>query len=184
MTLQDFATLLTTTGLTDEVEKIAKDEKIVIAIANGGRTYLSGALNIEFDTEDEDGKASILYFDTIGSLSSYLYYEMEGYYSEDWEKYLKRMNKQFYKMDGDCVDCNFPYLDFELKNSDDDLEIRGIVFHRPKFDGIYLNKYRNSSYQHRQTFDESQVETFYWTCDACGGNQDTGCLSTVGKCFR
>jgi hypothetical protein len=28
-----------------------------------------------------------------------------------------------------------------------------------------------------------QVEN-QWYCDACGGNSDSGCLSTTGECYR
>lgn len=35
---------------------------------------------------------------------------------------------------------------------------------------------------------DSQIETpqlqYKWSCDACGGTSDTGCLSSTGECYR
>lgn len=183
MTLDDFASLLSQTGITEKEEKIAKKANIVIATDYDWVIALSGALGYEFNVEDEDGHVQSIYFDGIGILNDYYYYETEGYNS-DWEEYLKQIGKHYYKMDGLLSNCNFSYKEFYYRSIDNEYEIRGILFYKPKFDGIYLNKYRNSTYNYHPYENTLEDNSTNWTCDACDGNKHTGCLSTVGKCFR
>ena len=183
MTLEGFASSLSQTGVTDKEDLIAKKANIVIATDYNWAIVLSGALDYEFDVEDENGNVDSIYFDGIGILNDYYYYEIEGYNS-NWEEYLKRIGKHYYKMDGLFSKCNFSYKEFNYDSSDDKSSVRGIIFYKPKFDGIYLNKYRDSTYNSQAYGTDDDDKTIYWTCDACDGNQDTGCLSTVGRCFR
>jgi hypothetical protein len=183
MTLEDFASLLSQTGVTDKEDLIAKKANIVIATNYGWPILLSGALDYEFNVEDEYGRVDSIYFDGIGVLNDYLYYEIEGYKS-NWEEFLNRMGKHYYKLDGLFSKCNFPYKEFIYDSGDYASSIRGIIFYKPKFDGIYLNKYRDSTYNSHDYDNDEDAKSSYWTCDACDGNQDTGCLSTVGRCFR
>jgi hypothetical protein len=138
-------------------------------------------------------RGSDFYFDKIGFFNPFSHFQS----IEKWEEFLKNSNRRCLKMSynnwEDKFDCNFTYLPFQytsglLENSP------SIVFKKPQFAETLLNKFRIPSYQEeddmvrasKHEIARSGEEKNYfnnWVCDACGGNQDTGCLSST-DCFR
>ena len=53
---------------------------------------------------------------------------------------------------------------------------------------VYLNSFEFSEYRpdyySRRNYDDEDGNGEYWTCDACGGSSNTGCMSSTGECYR
>ena len=52
------------------------------------------------------------------------------------------------------------------------------------YDGITFSKYQPEFNLYRNSFDDNDNKSEYWNCDACGGNSNTGCMSSTGDCYR
>lgn len=206
LSLQEFAIMLSKINIDNihtyrKEEKIAKEEGIVIAFGDSDITFLRGAINHEIEITDDGEyeteedfdnryRGKDIYFDKIGFFWPFKRFKT----TEDWEMFLSRKNKQYFKMKSYFHDCNFPFVPFNSLDNDGTFGITGIVFKCPKYDGIYLPEFRILSYEDSETesqrlrtefFSRYSDENYFdnWTCDACGGNQDTGCLSS-SECFR
>lgn len=196
ITLEDFSKLLSKINLRNtheniREERIAKEAGIVIAFGPSDWIFLRGAINHEIQFSEESPYLdNDLYFDKIGFFWPYESFKK----LEEWEKYLKKINKHYFKMSPYLSDCNFTHLSYFDKDNDGCYGASGIIFKAPKYDGIYIPEFRVGSYEdyeidsrnrQREFFNEYKEKNYFtnWTCDACGGNQDTGCLSS-SDCFR
>jgi hypothetical protein len=52
------------------------------------------------------------------------------------------------------------------------------------YDGIRFSKYQPEYSYRRNHFDDDENNSDNWTCDACGADSNTGCMSSTGDCYR
>ncbi len=52
------------------------------------------------------------------------------------------------------------------------------------FDGIRFSEYNSGRYIRNAFNQNDNTYSSHWTCDACGGNSNTGCMSSNGECYR
>lgn len=64
------------------------------------------------------------------------------------------------------------------------LPLRRTFDHVVFYNGSLFSEYRRSDYS-KISFNGNYEESLdNWSCDACGGDSNSGCLSTTGECYR
>lgn len=72
----------------------------------------------------------------------------------------------------------------ESKNKSIKLPLQTMFPETVYYDGVRFSKYQPEYFTHRSQFDDDENDSYYWTCDACGGSSNTGCMSSTGDCYR
>lgn len=81
----------------------------------------------------------------------------------------------------------YEHSSFQIFNEDESIEL---PLRRTFEPSVYFDCYEFSEYRpcinNEDEWDNYSSEGYddHWSCDACDGNSETGCMSTTGNCYR
>lgn len=52
------------------------------------------------------------------------------------------------------------------------------------YNGTWFTEYESNSYNKSELYEEDEEYNGHWTCDSCGGDSNSGCMSSTGECYR
>lgn len=76
---------------------------------------------------------------------------------------------------------------FQIVKADGDtttLPLQKIFSRRIYFDTHKFSLYEPEHFIKSNSYDNDESNGDFWTCDACGGSSNTGCMSSTGECYR